>query len=296
MAKNNGEIGAAFRFREIRNKITNIGWINFIKWYLITIVLTIALGIALIIAVVYISVFIQNIINFNISKFLLAMIIAPLFMYVCRSAVLFYMSGGMGFLVCEECGGYYELKQGESPEDFDTCQCGGKLKYIQMPSNKFDKTDDNNDNKSSNHKKRNLTIIILLALGITAVSGVIYFTHVLNPTPTNYTLLGSYNVNNLSNGSKGVNIPQGTKNIKVEYNISWVDPGNLNSGFYLYAYDVYIGEGETAGMLNMVADKNIKLKKEQTKTGTYYFTKPPVKSIILNGNGIQGTVNIYTTQ
>ena len=36
----------------------------------------------------------------------------------------------MGFLVCKECGGYYELQEGESPEDFsDKCECGGLLEY-----------------------------------------------------------------------------------------------------------------------------------------------------------------------
>lgn len=35
----------------------------------------------------------------------------------------------MGYLVCDECGGYYELKPGESAADFDKCDCGGKLKY-----------------------------------------------------------------------------------------------------------------------------------------------------------------------
>ena len=36
----------------------------------------------------------------------------------------------MGYLVCEKCGGYYELKPGEKPEDFsDKCECGGKLSY-----------------------------------------------------------------------------------------------------------------------------------------------------------------------
>lgn len=33
----------------------------------------------------------------------------------------------MSYLVCEECGGYYELQLGESADDFDTCICGGKL-------------------------------------------------------------------------------------------------------------------------------------------------------------------------
>lgn len=36
----------------------------------------------------------------------------------------------MGYLVCEKCGGYYSLKEGESPTDFAECRCGGKLVYM----------------------------------------------------------------------------------------------------------------------------------------------------------------------
>jgi len=36
-----------------------------------------------------------------------------------------------GYLVCDKCGGYYELQSGESPEDFDRCQCGGKLEFLE---------------------------------------------------------------------------------------------------------------------------------------------------------------------
>ncbi|MBP2045716.1 hypothetical protein J2756_000940 [Methanobacterium aggregans] len=32
----------------------------------------------------------------------------------------------MRYLKCKECGGIYELQEGESPEDFDVCHCGGK--------------------------------------------------------------------------------------------------------------------------------------------------------------------------
>jgi hypothetical protein len=36
----------------------------------------------------------------------------------------------MGYLICDKCGGYYEIQDGESPEDFsDECDCGGKLVY-----------------------------------------------------------------------------------------------------------------------------------------------------------------------
>ena len=35
-----------------------------------------------------------------------------------------------GYLVCNECGSYYKLKEGELPEDYDDeCDCGGKIEY-----------------------------------------------------------------------------------------------------------------------------------------------------------------------
>ena len=37
----------------------------------------------------------------------------------------------MGYLVCDKCGGYYELQKGESSDTFDeNCKCGGKLGYV----------------------------------------------------------------------------------------------------------------------------------------------------------------------
>lgn len=38
----------------------------------------------------------------------------------------------MSYIVCDKCGGYYELQPGESPEDFESkCECKGNLKYVQ---------------------------------------------------------------------------------------------------------------------------------------------------------------------
>ncbi|MBZ2165910.1 zinc ribbon domain-containing protein [Methanobacterium spitsbergense] len=37
----------------------------------------------------------------------------------------------MGYLICNKCGGYYELKKGESIDDFDICECGGKFTFIE---------------------------------------------------------------------------------------------------------------------------------------------------------------------
>lgn len=37
----------------------------------------------------------------------------------------------MSYLVCKKCNRYYELQKGESIEDFEHCQCGGELKYME---------------------------------------------------------------------------------------------------------------------------------------------------------------------
>jgi len=38
-------------------------------------------------------------------------------------------SYSMGYLKCKECSGIYELQEGESPDDFDVCYCGGEIEY-----------------------------------------------------------------------------------------------------------------------------------------------------------------------
>ncbi|OPX59385.1 MAG: hypothetical protein A4E25_01228 [Methanobacterium sp. PtaB.Bin024] len=37
--------------------------------------------------------------------------------------------GDLGYLVCPNCRGYYELQEGESPDDFVSCECGSPLEY-----------------------------------------------------------------------------------------------------------------------------------------------------------------------
>jgi hypothetical protein len=47
----------------------------------------------------------------------------------------------MPFVICEECSGYYELQEGESPDDFEACQCGGNLKYVEKQPQKVEEYD-----------------------------------------------------------------------------------------------------------------------------------------------------------
>lgn len=37
----------------------------------------------------------------------------------------------MNFLICENCGGYYHLKEGESLSDFESCECGGMFYLLE---------------------------------------------------------------------------------------------------------------------------------------------------------------------
>ncbi|MGZ7116803.1 MAG: hypothetical protein ACXVHS_05040 [Methanobacterium sp.] len=80
----------------------------------------------------------------------------------------------MTYLVCNECNGYYELQEGESPEDFtNKCECGGNLYATNSISN-YDK--DVNDTDSVNKtpmdrkayvKKIAFTIFnLIVALGL----------------------------------------------------------------------------------------------------------------------------------
>jgi hypothetical protein len=36
-----------------------------------------------------------------------------------------------GYLVCNQCDGYYELNDNETPEDFEACACGNSLEYFE---------------------------------------------------------------------------------------------------------------------------------------------------------------------
>lgn len=70
----------------------------------------------------------------------------------------------MGYLECQKCGGIYELQEGESPEDYDVCHCGGVIEYHLSPDEltprqEYAPNDEEITNKKSN---RNLLIIIII--------------------------------------------------------------------------------------------------------------------------------------
>ena len=60
----------------------------------------------------------------------------------------------MGFLICEKCGGYYELQKGESQNDFDECECGGKLKFIDCYNKEESRTAESMDSISKPQEEK----------------------------------------------------------------------------------------------------------------------------------------------
>jgi len=131
MAYNDSKIGAAFKFREILNKISSIGWKNFILWYIVIELLFLVIYAAATLILTFLDFFMSIYpLGIVILKFLCIMIVVPfVFMFFARAVALIYISGDKRYLECEKCGGFYELQSGESPEDFEECECGGKLKY-----------------------------------------------------------------------------------------------------------------------------------------------------------------------
>lgn len=56
----------------------------------------------------------------------------------------------MSYVICEKCGGYYELLEGESSKDFDACQCGGKLSYADSINENYAEEKTNEDTEDKN--------------------------------------------------------------------------------------------------------------------------------------------------
>jgi hypothetical protein len=89
MAYYEGELKSAFRFHEIFDEITSIGWINLIKWYVVAGIIFLIIFIGINVAISYIF----SLIYLDIvGGVLISLIISPFFfMYFARAVALFYM-------------------------------------------------------------------------------------------------------------------------------------------------------------------------------------------------------------
>jgi len=69
----------------------------------------------------------------------------------------------MAYIICEKCQRYYKLEEGESLEDFASCQCGGNLKFVQDFDNYIldeSKSINSKQKSSKNGLNRNYKIFI----------------------------------------------------------------------------------------------------------------------------------------
>ena len=89
MAYYEGELKSAFRFHEIFDEITSIGWINLIKWYVVAGIIFLIIFIGINVAISYIF----SLIYLDIvGGVLISLIVSPFFfMYFARAVALFYM-------------------------------------------------------------------------------------------------------------------------------------------------------------------------------------------------------------
>ena len=70
----------------------------------------------------------------------------------------------MGYLICQECGGYYKLEKGESEEDFISCECYGSLTYVNNIAG-YLKENNKVDKHPSMNKTDKSTVTEILDLG-----------------------------------------------------------------------------------------------------------------------------------
>jgi len=289
------DLGSAFRFREILDKISNIGWDKFIIWYIVTTVISLIL----IVSGALIEVFSSLVQLKVIGVLLVSLIIIPIMIiFLFRSTALFYLSEDPGYLECENCGGYYELQVGESPEDFEKCQCGGNLKYSSpIPS------DNLSDGSKSGlfrfiNRKRNFILLGTLALVIIALPVIFSQSMPNNIITTEKTLIGSYDASQLvTSHSSGtfIVIPPGTTNVKIEYNLSWAPVETGNNGFEISGYNTNkTSHWGVPDNMNVIYNEGVSsFDENEDKNGIINIDDSAVKSIVISGNGVKGTVKVY---
>ncbi len=236
-----GKLENALDFNGIIGKISRIGWGSFVVWYLFTV--------AVVSLVLYFGgLKLGGVFNrfwpvVGGLLFVFFVVCPYVFMFFFRSSALFYISEGDGYLVCDECEGYYELSFGERVDDFsDKCQCGGKLRFVEG----LDQVNDLDDKKQGFRMlltKRKL----LFGLLILIIGGLIVFPHAV--VTKDKTLIGTYNVSN--NGSETINdtivyIPNGTTYIEVEYNLTWTPSiyGAKDGSFRIDGFSSHVIERE----------------------------------------------------
>jgi hypothetical protein len=288
MAFYDGSIGAGLKFREIFDKISNIGLGNFVVWFVVTVIVCFGLIFLWGLVVAFFTIFSLKFVGILFGQLIIFPIII---IFLFRSIALIYLSENKGYLVCNKCGGYYQLQQGESPEDFEKCQCGGDLRFSKQLNSK-------------SHKKRNIILgISSLLVAVLLIVSAPYLTTALNnivggsqDDGTTAELIGTYNASDIDDDPYGavIVLPPGTKKVKIEYDLSKT-PTDKN-GITIKGYNTNV----TAGMDllyfndNMIYYKYLQLiKDDQNESGSRIIERTGLKSLYISTNGVEGTIKVY---
>lgn len=112
------------------------------------------------------------------------------------------------YLVCTRCNGYYQLDEGESPEEFEECQCGGELILVEDIYDYFDNGEYNDyeheykyefDEYAPNYRNKKinkvtlfLVLLIIIVPTFLILKGTIFDINMSDDSMVQYhTLLGS---------------------------------------------------------------------------------------------------------
>lgn len=102
------------------------------------------------------------------------------------------------YLVCTRCNGYYELEEGESPDDFESCQCGGELVLVHDIHEYFGNYEYSHKNRgySSNKGKFRVNKVTLFLVSIIVIIPLVlyYNTSLLNAIGSDTSLMQDHSV------------------------------------------------------------------------------------------------------
>lgn len=135
-----------------------------------------------------------------------------------------------GYLICKECRRYYELQTEESPDDFDRCQCGGKLEYSRyIDENQISKPLKNNLDRIVKYIFLIVlsVVVIIISLGVAlfyipAITGFFYLAMTVCGSAITLIILKAYHQMKVKNYSTNY----GKDNLKPEYNF-WISPSPI---------------------------------------------------------------------
>ena len=89
LAYNDGEFGAAFRFSEILDHISQIGWADYIIWYIVVVLVSLIIGL---IAVAITFVLAITIIGIILIPVLFILVLSYISLFYARSLSLLFLS------------------------------------------------------------------------------------------------------------------------------------------------------------------------------------------------------------